>query len=257
MRRVTGAALGIVVMGALVAPPAQARPQVEKKPVAEGHGGAVATVDLDASKIALDVLKNGGNAMDAVVAGAAALGVTEPYSAGLAGGGFIVYYDARSRRVINIDGRETAPAKMAPSTFEGIPFDQAVTSGLSVGVPGSVAQWDLALRRYGTLSLKKALKPAADLARKGFVVDQTFYDQTAANAAASPTSPPRRPSTSRTAPRPRSARRSATPTWPAPTRNWPTRAPRCCTAAGSARRSSPPSRPRPSPPARPATCGPA
>ncbi|WP_061299447.1 gamma-glutamyltransferase [Herbidospora cretacea] len=183
MRRVTGAALGIVVMGALVAPPAQARPQVEKKPVAEGYGGAVATVDLDASKIALDVLKHGGNAMDAVVAGAAALGVTEPYSAGLAGGGFIVYYDARSRRVINIDGRETAPAKMTPSTFEGIPFDQAVTSGLSVGVPGSVAQWDLALRRHGTLSLKKALKPAADLARKGFVVDQTFYDQTAANAA--------------------------------------------------------------------------
>ncbi|GAB1820486.1 gamma-glutamyltransferase [Herbidospora sp. RD11066] len=183
MRRVTGAALGIVVMGALVAPPAQARPQVEKKPVAEGYGGAVATVDLDASKIALDVLKNGGNAMDAVVAGAAALGVTEPYSAGLAGGGFIVYYDSRSRRVINIDGRETAPAKMVSTTFEGIPFDQAVTSGLSVGVPGSVAQWDLALRRYGTLSLKKALKPAADLARKGFVVDQTFYDQTAANAA--------------------------------------------------------------------------
>ncbi|WP_030451179.1 gamma-glutamyltransferase [Herbidospora cretacea] len=183
MRRVTGAALGIVVMGALVAPPAQARPQVEKKPVAEGYGGAVATVDLEASKVALGVLKDGGNAMDAVVAGAAALGVTEPYSAGLAGGGFIVYYDARSRRVVTVDGRETAPAKMTASTFEGIPFDQAVTSGLSVGVPGSVAQWDLALRRHGTISLKKALKPSVDLARRGFPVDQTFHDQTAANAA--------------------------------------------------------------------------
>nr|WP_062336397.1 gamma-glutamyltransferase [Herbidospora sakaeratensis] len=187
MRRVTGAALGIVVLGALVAPPAQARPQnrpqVEKKPVAEGYGGAVATVDLEASKIALGVLKDGGNAMDAVVAGAAALGVTEPYSAGLAGGGFIVYYDSRSRRVVNIDGRETAPAKMTSTTFEGIPFDQAVTSGLSVGVPGSAAQWDLALRRFGTISLKKALKPSVELARRGFPVDQTFYDQTAANAA--------------------------------------------------------------------------
>ncbi|WP_214109988.1 gamma-glutamyltransferase [Acrocarpospora catenulata] len=182
MKRLAGSILGVVVTAGLVAPPATAAPAV-KQPVAEGYGGAVATVDLDASKVALGVLKQGGNAMDAVVAGAAALGVTEPYSAGLAGGGFIVYYDAKRNKVINIDGRETAPAAMTATTFEGIPFADAVTSGLSVGVPGSVAQWDLALRRYGTLSLREALKPAADLADRGFVVDQTFYDQTAANAA--------------------------------------------------------------------------
>ena len=194
MRSAVVASLGLAVLIGLVAPPAQAEGerlplktttswQDVKKPVAEGYGGAVATVDLDASKAALGVLRQGGNAMDAAVAGAATLGVTEPYSAGLAGGGFIVYYDTRNKRVTTIDGRETAPKAMTSAVFEGIPFADAVTSGLSVGVPGSVAQWDLALRRFGTLSLGQALRPAIETARKGFVVDQTFYDQTAQNAA--------------------------------------------------------------------------
>ncbi|MEU7896947.1 gamma-glutamyltransferase [Nonomuraea sp. NPDC049152] len=158
-------------------------PATQKQPVAEGYGGAVATVDLDASKAALGVLKKGGNAMDAAVAAGAVLGVTEPYSAGLAGGGFMVYYDSRRGRVYSIDGRETAPAAMTSTSLEGIPFEEAVTSGLSAGVPGTVAQWDLALRKFGTTSLRDALKPAIEVASKGFVVDQTFHDQTAANAA--------------------------------------------------------------------------
>ncbi|MEN3540149.1 gamma-glutamyltransferase [Microbispora sp. ZYX-F-249] len=187
MRSVVVTSLGLVTLAGLLAPPARAGvhpppPQEVKRPVAEGYGGAVATVDLDASKAALTVLRQGGNAMDAAVAGAAALGVTEPYSAGLAGGGFIVYYDARRRKVTTIDGRETAPQAMTSTTLEGIPFAEAVTSGLSVGVPGSVAQWETALREYGTMSLREALRPAIDIAEKGFVVDQTFYDQTQQNA---------------------------------------------------------------------------
>ncbi|MGW5266370.1 gamma-glutamyltransferase [Microbispora sp. NPDC004025] len=187
MRSVVVTSLGLVTLAGLLAPPAQAGvhpppPQEVKRPVAEGYGGAVATVDLDASKAALTVLRQGGNAMDAAVAGAAALGVTEPYSAGLAGGGFIVYYDARRRRVTTIDGRETAPQAMTSTTLEGIPFAEAVTSGLSVGVPGSVAQWETALREYGTMSLREALRPAIDIAEKGFVVDRTFHDQTQQNA---------------------------------------------------------------------------
>ncbi|WP_433223266.1 gamma-glutamyltransferase family protein [Microtetraspora malaysiensis] len=177
----------------LAAPPAQATPEAVrtyaapgwatgKVPVAEGYGGAVATVDLDASKAALKILKQGGNAMDAAVAAAATLGVTEPYSAGLAGGGFLVYYDARRKTVSTIDGRETAPRAMTATAFEGIPFAEAVTSGLSAGVPGSVAQWDLALRRFGTLPLSRALQPAIEVAARGFVIDQTFHDQTADNA---------------------------------------------------------------------------
>ncbi|WP_432870400.1 gamma-glutamyltransferase [Microbispora rosea] len=187
MRSVVVASLGLVTFAGFLAPPVHAtpvRPAPEaKRPVAEGYGGAVATVDLDASKAALSVLRQGGNAMDAAVAGAAALGVTEPYSAGLAGGGFIVYYDARKRKVTTIDGRETAPRAMTSTAFEGIPFDEAVTSGLSVGVPGSVAQWDTALRRYGTMPMRQALRPAIEIAEKGFVVDQTFHDQTEQNAA--------------------------------------------------------------------------
>ncbi|MEU7882805.1 gamma-glutamyltransferase [Microbispora bryophytorum] len=186
MRSVVVTSLGLVTFAGFLAPPVHAAPVGSaaevKRPVAEGYGGAVATVDLDASKAALSVLRQGGNAMDAMVAGAAALGVTEPYSAGLAGGGFIVYYDARKRKVTTIDGRETAPRAMTSTVFEGIPFDEAVTSGLSVGVPGSVAQWDMALRRYGTMPLRQALRPAIEIADKGFVVDQTFRDQTQQNS---------------------------------------------------------------------------
>ncbi|MGW0801643.1 gamma-glutamyltransferase family protein [Nonomuraea sp. NPDC002799] len=181
MRRVIVPAAAVLI-SLVPAPPALADPP-QKVPVAEGYGGAVATVDLDASKAAVSVLRKGGNAMDAAVAAGAVLGVTEPYSAGLAGGGFMVYYDARQRKVFTIDGRETAPQAMTSTTLEGIPFEEGVTSGLSAGVPGTVANWDLALRRFGTISLERALEPAIGVASKGFVVDQTFYDQTAANAA--------------------------------------------------------------------------
>ncbi|MER7071732.1 gamma-glutamyltransferase [Terrabacter sp. NPDC000476] len=159
-----------------------------KVPVMKGGGGAVSSVDRDASQVGIDVLRRGGNAADAAVATAAALGVTEPYSTGIGGGGFLVYYDARSRRVSTIDGRETAPATFTstsftdPSTGKAMDFTTVVNSGLSVGVPGTPALWAKALRDHGTLSLNRALAPAEQLARKGFVVDQTFADQTAANA---------------------------------------------------------------------------
>ncbi len=164
------------------------RPPV-KQPVATGFGGAVSTVDLDASRTALDVLKHGGNAMDAAVAAGATLGVTEPYVSAIGGGGYITYYDARKRRVYAIDGREFAPKRMRqdafidPATGRPLPFDQAVTSGLSVGVPGTLAQWDLALRRFGTRDLGRLLRPAIKIADRGFVVDQEFHDQTAVNEA--------------------------------------------------------------------------
>ncbi|RVX47601.1 gamma-glutamyltranspeptidase/glutathione hydrolase [Nonomuraea polychroma] len=180
MRRMLVPAVAVLIT-LVPASPVAAEPQ-QKVPVAKGYGGAVATVDLDASKAALSVLRKGGNAVDAAVAAGAVLGVTEPYSAGLAGGGFMVYYDARQRKVFTIDGRETAPQAMTSTSLEGIPFAEAVTSGLSAGVPGTVANWDLALRRFGTISLKQALQPAIEVASKGFLVDQTFHDQTAANA---------------------------------------------------------------------------
>jgi len=182
------AALPGLLALSLSAAPAQAAPKAPAKdPVAVGHGGAVSSVDPYATEIGLDVLRRGGNAVDAAVATAAALGVTEPYSAGIGGGGFFVYYDAGSGAVETIDGRETAPELMEEDAFvEGgvpIPFAAAVTSGLSVGVPGTPATWELALDAWGSIDLRDAMRPAARLAHNGFVVDETFRQQTADNAA--------------------------------------------------------------------------
>jgi len=154
-----------------------------------GRGGAVTSVDPYASRIGLRVLKHGGNAVDAAIATAAALGVTEPYSSGLGGGGYFVYYDAKRQRVKTLDGRETAPAAMKhdafidPSTGKPYTFTpDLVTSGVSVGVPGTPATWQAALDRWGSMSLADVLAPATELARRGFVVDSTFNKQTTDNA---------------------------------------------------------------------------
>jgi gamma-glutamyltranspeptidase/glutathione hydrolase len=172
------AALALVVTGA----PAQADPRaVVKTPTAVGTGGAVATVDPEATRVGLDVLRRGGNAVDAAVAAAATLGVTEPFSSGIGGGGFFVYYDATTKKVHTIDGRETAPQAMGPDSFGDLAFNDAVTSGLSVGVPGTPATWQAALNRWGTLSLNKALQGGRQVANRGFVVDATFRQQTADN----------------------------------------------------------------------------
>ena len=180
-------ALTMALVAAPVSPAAGAPRTTEKQPVAVGSGGAVATVDAEATRVGLEVLRKGGNAVDAAVAAAATLGVTEPYSAGIGGGGFFVYYDAATGEVHTIDGRETAPQAMQGDAFveNGNPilFSDAVTSGLSVGVPGTPQTWDVALDQWGTISLGEALHGATQVALRGFVVDQTFVDQTAANAA--------------------------------------------------------------------------
>lgn len=170
------------------APPAAAAPVPPKVPVATGTGGAVSSVDPDATRIGLAVLRSGGNAVDAAVATAAALGVTEPYSAGIGGGGYFVHYDASTGRVATIDGRETAPrgipadAFLDPATGEPYPFTpDLVTSGVSVGTPGTLATWKRALDRWGSRSLKQVLGRPAALARRGFVVDETFRQQTKDN----------------------------------------------------------------------------
>jgi gamma-glutamyltranspeptidase/glutathione hydrolase len=161
----------------------------KKTPVATGYGGAVSTVDLDASEAAIKILRKGGNAVDAAVAAAATLGVTEPYSAGIGGGGYFVYYDAKKEKVSTIDGRETAPAAMPRDAFidpdsptgAAYPFRRQATSGISVGVPGTPATWERALDRWGSLSLAEALEPAIDVAKDGFIVDDTFRQQTIEN----------------------------------------------------------------------------
>ncbi|MFD4740386.1 gamma-glutamyltransferase [Streptomyces virginiae] len=175
---------GALVSTGAAAPPTTTTPPA-KVPVAAGYGGAVASVDADASAAGIAVLRSGGNAVDAAIATAAVLGVTEPYSAGIGGGGYFVYYDARTRRVHTIDGRETAPATATETLFQEnglpIPFAEGQTSGRGVGVPGTPATWKSALDAWGTRPLDKLLKPAEKLARDGFTVDATFRAQTELN----------------------------------------------------------------------------
>jgi gamma-glutamyltranspeptidase/glutathione hydrolase len=185
LRTVAALTLSVVLVA-----PAQAAGAAEPPPrVPEqvGWGGAVSSVDPDASQIGIDVLRRGGNAVDAAVATAAALGVTDPFSAGIGGGGFFVHYDARTHRVSTLDGRETAPRAATEQLFvengTPLPFTEAMTSGLSVGVPGTPKTWQQALRKWGTLNLREAMAPAEALARRGFVVDQTFNSQITNNAA--------------------------------------------------------------------------
>jgi gamma-glutamyltranspeptidase / glutathione hydrolase len=178
----------LIAISALLAIPTAAVAQTAaevKTPTAIGRGGAAATVEVLATQAAVDALRDGANAVDAAVVAAAVLGVTEPFSCGIGGGGFMVIRTDEGT-VTTIDHRETAPTAMRPDSFwEGgvpLPFNAARFSGLSAGVPGTVRGWDEALSRYGTMSLAAALEPAIEVAREGFVVDQTFFDQTQGNA---------------------------------------------------------------------------
>ena len=191
-RVMTRSALSVVAIFSvllLAAPPGlAARPTPAKQATAVGAGGAAASVDPIATMVAIDILRRGGNAIDAAVAAAAALGVVEPFSCGVGGGGFMVLYSARDGHVYTLDGRETAPAAFRPDTFidpatgRPISFAEGVTSGLGVGVPGTPRVWEQALARFGTIPLAEALAPSIGIARGGFEVDQTFHDQVASNS---------------------------------------------------------------------------
>ncbi|WNI18593.1 gamma-glutamyltransferase [Actinacidiphila sp. ITFR-21] len=189
VRAVATLAVTAAVGAVTAAAPAHHGPQIRqptpKSPLAVGYGGAVASVDADATAAGIEVLRQGGNAVDAAVATASALGVTEPYSAGIGGGGYFVYYSAARHQVFTIDGRETAPHSATDQLFvengKPLAFADAVTSGRSVGVPGTAATWQTALDSWGTRSLGQVLKPAERIARDGFAVDATFNSQTAAN----------------------------------------------------------------------------
>jgi gamma-glutamyltranspeptidase/glutathione hydrolase len=158
--------------------------QPPKLPTAIGKDGGAATVDALGTQAAIDTLRRGGNAVDATVAAAGVLGVVEPLSCGIGGGGFMVIR-TRKGHVTTIDSRELSPAAMEPGSFmEGaaaLAFEDARYSGLSVGVPGTVAGWDRALDRYGTKDLDDVLEHGIRVAEKGFLVDETFVSQTEPN----------------------------------------------------------------------------
>jgi gamma-glutamyltranspeptidase/glutathione hydrolase len=184
-----GLLLATALATAGTAATADHRPPSGKQPVAIGYGGAVVSDTLDSTNAGLEVLRKGGTAADAAVAVAATLGVTDPYVAGVGGGGYFVYYDARTHQVSTIDGRETTPKAgsdtmfVNPATGQPYAFATAVTSGLGVGVPGMLGTWERALDRWGRFDLADNLKPAIKVADRGFTVDATFREQTRQNQA--------------------------------------------------------------------------
>jgi gamma-glutamyltranspeptidase / glutathione hydrolase len=181
MRR-TGTRLAVATAGLsmllCVAPAALS--QARARPTARGTGGAAATVDALATRAAIRALRHGGNAVDAAITAAGVLGVVEPYSCGIGGGGFMVIR-TRKGRVVTFDSRERAPQAMQPNSFfdpvtgRPLAMDPARFSGLSVGVPGTPLAWSRALNHYGTFRLRRALRPGMRIATTGYVVDDTFF----------------------------------------------------------------------------------
>jgi gamma-glutamyltranspeptidase/glutathione hydrolase len=146
------------------------------------HNGMVVAQESRAARIGIEILDQGGNAVDAAVATGFALAVTYPRAGNIGGGGFMVIHLAKENRDIAIDYRETAPAAATPTMFldaKGEPDPaRSRDSALSVGVPGTVAGLALAHQKYGSgkLSLADLMAPAIDLAHKGFPVEDDVAD---------------------------------------------------------------------------------
>jgi gamma-glutamyltranspeptidase / glutathione hydrolase len=126
-----------------------------------------------AAKIGTEILRTGGNAIDATVAVQMVLNVVEPQSSGIGGGSFIVYYDAKEKKTYCIDGREETPAAAKREDFldaKGNELADPITGGVSTGVPGTVAAMWLAHSRWGKLPIQQLLVPAIRLAEDGIGV---------------------------------------------------------------------------------------
>jgi gamma-glutamyltranspeptidase/glutathione hydrolase len=150
----------------------------ERMSPVQGREGMVVTSHFLATEAALEVLKKGGNAIDAAVTAAFSLAVTQPRSGNIGGGGFMLISSEQKDEVVAIDYREKAPSRATADMFlntEGeADSERSRYSHLAAGVPGTVAGLALALEKYGTISLKEALAPAIHLAEKGFVVTPRF-----------------------------------------------------------------------------------
>jgi gamma-glutamyltranspeptidase/glutathione hydrolase len=151
------------------------------RPVVARHG-MVVSQEAEASNVGLDILRRGGNAVDAAVAVAFALAVTLPRAGNLGGGGFMLIHRADLHKDTAIDYRETAPAATTKDVFlnangEADPF-RSRFSGLAIGVPGTVAGMEMAWREYGSgkFSFADLVAPAAALAHRGITVDADVLD---------------------------------------------------------------------------------
>ncbi|PSW13088.1 gamma-glutamyltransferase [Photobacterium sanctipauli] len=140
-----------------------------------GQEWMVASANPYASEAGAEILRQGGNAIDAMVAVQLVLGLTEPQSSGIGGGAFLVYWDNKKNALTTFDGRETAPLAVTPLIFqdkqgEPLKFFDAVVGGRSVGTPGTVRLMWHTHQRHGKLAWQKLFEPAIKLAEDGFVV---------------------------------------------------------------------------------------
>ncbi len=148
-----------------------------------GSEGVVSSGRAEASQIGCDILRRGGNAIDAAVAVAFALGVCEPNANGIGGGGFLLLREGKTGKCVFLDFREKAPAAASPDMYTpkapGSNLDKDLANvygGRSVAVPGDVAGLLYALEHYGTMTPKEVIAPAAALARQGFVVTPMLHE---------------------------------------------------------------------------------
>ena len=141
--------------------------------------GMVASVDAAATRVGVDILRQGGNAVDAAVAVGYALAVTHPQAGNLGGGGFMLLR-TKDGKTTAIDFREMAPEQASRDMFldeHGNPDSKkSLTSHLASGTPGTVAGFSLALEKYGTMPLNKVIHPAMKLAKDGFIVNDALAD---------------------------------------------------------------------------------
>ena len=139
---------------------------------------AIASAHPLATEAGYRILEQGGNAFDAAVTVAAVLGVVEPYSAGIGGGGFWLLHRASDRKEVMVDARETAPAAISLSMYldaDGVPIPGAtLRGGTAAGIPGVPAGMAHLAARYGKLKMRQLLAPAIALARDGFNIDSRF-----------------------------------------------------------------------------------
>ncbi len=161
-------------------PPGKVLPDTVNAPEGKGppswtgkafRQGVVAVSTPLAAEVGARVLEQGGNAIDAAAAIQFALNVVEPQFSGIGGGGFMMIHLAKTGETVIMESREKAPAAATPEMFQGLGFLDASTSGLAVGVPGTLLGVATALENWGTITLAEAIAPAIPLAEEGFKIN--------------------------------------------------------------------------------------
>jgi len=182
MHKVSSLLTALLLAGCATSPTLapQAAPTPQAAPAPSPSRGVVSAADPRAAEAGAQMLRQGGTATDAAIATMLALTVVEPQSSGIGGGGFYVHASANGE-VETLDGREMAPSAAGPDWFldengEPIPFPGAVVTGLSIGVPGSLALAAEAHQKHGRLAWRDLFAPAIALARDGFVVTRRLHE---------------------------------------------------------------------------------